>query len=93
MAEHQIQFKLGALLVSQYLNDPAVSKCVVESSGSGSDVDLRFDGPTLEGKVRLAPIRIVLDQELAEFIGKLLSSTPSVEQRFVSNAQRMHYGH
>lgn len=34
-----------------------------------------------------------MDQELVEFIGKLLNSAPSVEQRFVSSTHRMYYGH
>lgn len=92
-AEHHIQFKMGALSVSQYLSDPVTAGCIVESGSAGSDVDLRFDGPTLEGKVRLAPLQLVLDQELVEFVGKLLDSAPRVEQRFVLGVRRMHYGH
>lgn len=79
--------------MSQYLSSQETPNCVVESGSAGSDIDLRFDGPTLEGKIRLAPFQIVLDQELVEFIGKLLDSAPHVEQRFVSSTRRMHYGH
>ena len=81
------------LRLNQYLNDPETPSRVVESGEAGSDVSLRFDGPTLEGKVRLAPLQLVLDQELTEFIGKLIDNAPRVEKRFISNPRRMHYGH